>query len=278
MNTNLTKTESIIAEFIMKDIQTACFLTATDISGKLNVSDSSVIRLARKLGFSGFMEMQKYLQTALTETIKKSEENIVAHAEELVNKSASIDSSDTINNCFSLAVDKFKNALLKNDVEKFRLAAKLIIESDKKVVTGFRGCRGIADWTALTLSHMLPKVIANLHAEFSAVETLLDLTSKDCLILFSFHRYAKMSETVSKIAKEQGLKTIVITDKITAPPATGADIVFIVNVDSLSFFNSHIAPFFIAEAILSEISVQVLDINKKRWHRLDQYIQDTNLF
>ena len=53
--TPLTKTQKMIAQYILDNSADACFMTSTEIALKLGVSESSVIRFSRSLGFSGFM-------------------------------------------------------------------------------------------------------------------------------------------------------------------------------------------------------------------------------
>ncbi|WP_443029332.1 MurR/RpiR family transcriptional regulator, partial [Sporofaciens musculi] len=61
-NANLTKTQKMIAKYILDHSADACFMTSTEIALKLNVSESSVIRFSRSLGFGGFMDFQKMLR------------------------------------------------------------------------------------------------------------------------------------------------------------------------------------------------------------------------
>lgn len=61
-NAKLTKTQQTIAEFILDHSGDACFMTSTEIAARLKVSESSVIRFARSLGYTGFMDFQKNLR------------------------------------------------------------------------------------------------------------------------------------------------------------------------------------------------------------------------
>ena len=58
---HLTKTQKIIAEYVLDNASEACFMTSTEIALKLGVSESSVIRFSRTIGFDGFMDFQKAL-------------------------------------------------------------------------------------------------------------------------------------------------------------------------------------------------------------------------
>ena len=58
---HLTKTQRIIAEYVLDNASEACFMTSTEIALKLGVSESSVIRFSRTIGFDGFMDFQKII-------------------------------------------------------------------------------------------------------------------------------------------------------------------------------------------------------------------------
>ena len=55
---NLTKTEKVIADYILDNINNIGLSTVTDISLKLGVSDTSIIRFIRLLGFAGFADLK----------------------------------------------------------------------------------------------------------------------------------------------------------------------------------------------------------------------------
>lgn len=46
-NTSLTKTQKMIAKYVLDNSADACFMTSTEIAMKLGVSESSVIRFSR---------------------------------------------------------------------------------------------------------------------------------------------------------------------------------------------------------------------------------------
>ncbi len=69
MGVKLTKKEKLIAEFILDNFAEACFITSTEIAKRLHVSDSSVIRFTRTLGYTGFMDFQRSIRKTYTERI-----------------------------------------------------------------------------------------------------------------------------------------------------------------------------------------------------------------
>ena len=60
---HLTRTEKVIADYFLEHSGSLYFLTAKDIALALGVSDTSVIRLCRTLGYRGFRELQESLRS-----------------------------------------------------------------------------------------------------------------------------------------------------------------------------------------------------------------------
>ena len=53
MGVKLTKKEKLISEFVLDNFAEVCFITSTEIAKRLQVSDSSVIRLRVRWGIQG---------------------------------------------------------------------------------------------------------------------------------------------------------------------------------------------------------------------------------
>ena len=64
---NLTKTEKVIADYILDNINNIGLSTVTDISLKLGVSDTSIIRFIRLLGFAGFADFKNTMKERMLE-------------------------------------------------------------------------------------------------------------------------------------------------------------------------------------------------------------------
>ena len=56
---DLTRTEKRIADYFLDHSESLYFMTARDIAQELGVSDTSIIRLCRTLGYRGFRELQE---------------------------------------------------------------------------------------------------------------------------------------------------------------------------------------------------------------------------
>ncbi len=268
----LTKTESAVAEYIINNLNTVCFMTATDIAREARVSDSSVIRFCRALGFSGYQHLQKTIQQEMMQQIEDGGDTILSPLEKLGAIVPGLRESDLVSAHLDYSIANIKSVIEKNNPEKFDAVASILIHSRQKYIAGFRGCRGMADWMALILNHMLPNVRRSTGAGSDAVEQLLDLGEEDCVLLISFHRYANAAIETVNFARTRKAKVIVLTDKLTAPVASGADQVIILNVQGLSFFNSLTAVAFTIELIMGAVSKAIGTGHQDLLAVIDSYV------
>ena len=92
---HLTKTQRIIAEYVLDNASEACFMTSTEIALKLGVSESSVIRFSRTIGFDGFMDFQKALRKDYQDKVLSISSSITIPSQRIA-KQAKLDNSSDL--------------------------------------------------------------------------------------------------------------------------------------------------------------------------------------
>ena len=277
-SSKLTRTEARIAEYIAGNLNAVCFMTASELAEKIGVSDASVIRLSRALGYKGFPHLQDALQENLADQLKNNDRQMLSPLEKLSRHTREVSAPELLKQCLDATIANITSVVNNNSLEKLDTLADTIIGSERKFVLGFRGCRGLADWMSILLTHMLPNVIKETSADSEAVEKLLDLSEKDCVILFSYHRYSSMAKKVARMARERKARLIVFTERLTAPVAQGADELVLSDVEGMTFFNSHVGVVFAMELILSIISRKIGTGNAGRLKFMEDYLKEMELY
>ena len=238
MGVKLTKKEKLIADFILDNFAEACFITSTEIAKRIHVSDSSVIRFTRTLGYSGFMEFQRAIRKAYTERMNSVSDHITIPSERLKLSISKLDQSDIVESYFSNVMQNLNSCINRNDTIDFERAASLIAGSKRKFIVTSRANSCIGDMLLLLLKHLLPDVYETSHPALNVIDHLCDITENDCIVAVSFPRYSEMDFLATQMAYDAGAKIILITDKASSPLAQYATQILTVSVDSNTFFNS----------------------------------------
>lgn len=267
----LTKTQRRIAEYVLDHYADACFMTSTEIAAKLGVSESSIIRFSRSLGFHGFMDFQKSLRKDYQDKVFSISSSITVPAQRVAKRAKLDSNSDYIRRHFKNAAQNLEAVFEHNTIETFGEAADRIVNSKRKYIAASRANVCLADYFALYLKHMVPNVETTISNALSPIDHMCNITKEDCLIIFSLPRYSSLDKITAEMAKEAGASIVVVTDKPSSLLAPYASVLLTAPVDSNAFFNSLVGPQFVTEALLDSISHKVKGI-EKRLKKIDRYL------
>lgn len=278
MGVKLTKKEKLIAEFVLDHFAEACFITSTEIAKRLCISDSSVIRFTRTLGYTGFMDFQKAIRKMYTERKNSVSEQITVPSERLKLSIDKLDERNIMESYFSNVMQNLESCVEQNDSLDFERAAELIVGSKRKFIVTSRANSGTGDMLLLLLKHLLPDVYETSHPALNVIDHLCDITENDCIIAVSFPRYSEMDLLAAQMAYEAGAKIILITDKASSPLAQYATQLLTVSVESNTFFNSYVAVLFALELLCSFISKKMGYSTEAKLKLIDRYLSKVGLF
>lgn len=273
----LTRTDAEIAEYILAHLSTIGFQTSTTMAEEIGVSDTSVIRFIRKLGFKGYADFRSEMNARTARQIDRAQPDLNP-GEKYLRTLEHLGSDSLISDVSQYTLNNLRKSYAQLDQGTVEQVVDILLRSDRKYIAGFRGTACCAQYMASKLLFLAPHVVPILHADASAVENLLDITDRDCLFLYSFPRYSEIARPLLEIARESGAKVILMTDRRTSPLANKADVVLTAQVDGLGFTNSYVAPLSLSEVILLSVSGRRDVTDSKRFNRIDSVMDREKLY
>ena len=219
---NMTKRQKMIAKHLMDFPRDVAFQTAKQIGQACGTSETTVIRLCYTLGYSGFSELQKEIQTSLLED-STSPANPIENFRAMSN---TLKDTNLIQYVMEQDNAYVKATLEDIDFKQYQEAVGKLIEADNRIVLGFRSSYGPASW----FMNALNIVIGNTTQYRGEVEDANYLLSKvdetTVLVAISFPRYIQETLSFVKAAKKKGACIIAITDDRLSPIGQYADYLF----------------------------------------------------
>lgn len=216
-----------VAEYLTDSPIEFCMSTVAQIAKKVNLSETTVIRLSYSLGFDSFSQMQRKLQKEFLETSGK--EN-VSHEE-----TAQEDPVDTMLEKIVQRETKIIQEMLKKmDKRAFHQAIDLLMTADFVKIGGFLASHSSASWFYLKMSMMRDNVmlLSREHHPFSSF--IMENGRETVVFLVSMPSYATETLQIAQIAKEQGATLIVLTDRRLSPVGRLADICLTTDIEVYS--------------------------------------------
>lgn len=217
---DLSTGQKKVAEYLLQNTFEYSMSTVAQLAKKVNVSETTIIRLSYALGFESFSSMQKYIQQQFLNKSTKEEFEISDENENKPNGKNLIDL--TIKRDISI----LESMVEKIDTEKVWEIVNLLIKADQVKIAGFRASFSPAHWFFSKLSMMRENVsLISSVSSLNSPDELLSFEKKNTVfLLLSFPSYISETLTIANIAKEQGATVIAISDRILSPVARISDI------------------------------------------------------
>ena len=271
---NLTKTEKIIADYLLDNLQTVGFASVKEVANGCGTSDTSVIRFLRTLGYDGFADFKKELNEKFLEQFNAN----LSPVQKLNRSKDKIHAESLVNDVFYKDIENMTNGMQQLNDALMDKIADCLIQSKRKYIVGFRGTSCCADYMWRKGIFFLEDLILCDKAESETMEKLISIDDSDCLVMFSFPRYSEINFTILELAKKRGAKIIVVTDRFTSPLSPYGDIVVALPVEGIGYTNSYVVPLCFIEALIILIGKKLEDLSEERLEDLEKFIVDSKLY
>ena len=235
-----------VAEYVLRHYDRVSFLPAARLGQLIGVSETTVVRFALALGYSGYAPFQETVQE-----IVKSQLTTVERLE----LTAGRDSAENIaSRIVEADIENLRLTLRDLDESAFRAAVSAIVEARRILVVGFRGAASLALFLGLNLNWILGNVkVAGFTAQ-DLWEDLVHLGRSDLVVGISFPRYTNATVRAIAEGQKQGCKIVVLTDSVLSPLSQCADVVLAARHTVPSYADSFVAPLSVINALLAAVS------------------------
>jgi len=247
---SLTKAQKCIADYFIKNQERIGNLSSLEVAKEIGVSDASIIRFSRKIGYDGYAALKRDIYDNLADKALDSIGRLRTTERLCISRDRF--SKENMREYFlKLMEQNLKESVYANRQENFELAVEALHGAHRKLVIGFHGCRGIALQFSRLLAMIEPDVSLMLASDPEDYMRLQNLTESDVVVVFSFARYYQADMDFIRYVKRKRAKIILITDSVLAPHVKRAYIVFIAATSHMSFFTSQAGAISIAEYLIT---------------------------
>lgn len=246
---SLPPSERKVVDVILSDFEEVIRMTLAELAQRSGVSDATVVRLCRSLGFNNFLE----LKISLTRSIVDSSRLIHDDVREG-------DSSGSIaRKVLRTAIQAVEDTLQVLDDEAFSRAVDLIFNAYRVMVAGVG--------TSGPLAHVLYNRLMRLHTNcnvqtdiyLQVVEAAL-LTERDVVVLISQNGSTIGPIRTATEARRKGAKVIVITGNSVSELSDLADVILLTvsHETRLETIDSRVAQHALIQAIYVALAMRMM--------------------
>lgn len=244
---DLTKSEKQIADFLRKNQEEAAFLSAAEVAGRLDLSEATLVRFARSLGFDSYPAMREVLQ----ENFRRR----VTHSARLRSRLDELrESGDIFERLVISEMDYMTHSLETVKREAFHEAVTLMKTHKRIFIFGLGPSVSLVDLMQLRLARYGRQVMRLTTEGREFLEPLLNMTAEDLLFVICFFDVTPALQLVLDYAREVGCPVIMLTDTLGSILGDRADVVLSAKRGPVSGFHSLVVPMTIINALLLAVA------------------------
>jgi DNA-binding MurR/RpiR family transcriptional regulator len=270
----MSKSHKAIANYISEHYDQAVFMTAARLGDELKISESTGVRFASAIGYSGYPEFQKALEECV-----KGKLNDFQRIDAKYGRSTQ---SEILTSVITADIEKLQDTMQNLDPAAFEMALSIIMEADTVYVMGLRSNEPLAEFLQFYLNMIRGKVIlVNTTSVTETFEQMIHINEKDCFIGISFPRYSMRTLKAMEFANDRNAKVIAITDNVHSPMNLYSSCNLFARSDMVSIVDSLVAPLSLINAIVVALCLRCpqevkhnLETLEETWNNYQVYLND----
>jgi len=253
---SLNDTHKRIADFILHNLEKATFSSLMEISKEIGISDASIIRFAREIGYKGYQDLRQSLIWYIRRIIYPSQKSAIYFEE-------NGQSHPLIEAVMKKDIDYITRTISKVDTGDFDRLIKLICSAKRIFCMGWGMSSFLAEYLAFNLRFLSYQANNVIRERSPLVQQVLVMDKKDILIVFDLMMYSvdlmmyseEIVEAVEYIhEKNRDIKIITITNDPRARIVQYSHLCFFIDILGQQFrLISLTAPFCFINAIIEQV-------------------------
>ncbi|WP_322893123.1 MULTISPECIES: MurR/RpiR family transcriptional regulator [unclassified Yoonia] len=268
----MTRAERQLTSHMLGNFPLSVLGSVAEIAQEAGVSAPTLVRLVRKIGFSGYPEFRAQLHEEMGERLASP---IAKHE-----KWADMSEIDHPLNRFAMRViENLNQTLSQQDLRAFDAVRDLLADKSRSIyLIGGRLTRSIAEYFTTALHVMRSDVTLLSSLPNTWPPALLDMSQGDVLVVFDIRRYEPSMQQFAELARAQGVEVVLLTDRWVSPSAGVAQHILTSQIEVPSAWDTIVPLVALVEALLSAIQDANWQDTRERMERMEGFYEDMLLF
>ena len=255
----LTRSERRVAEVLLGSPEVVAFGTVAELAAAAQAGAATVVRLATKLGFDGFTDLQARIQSALALRLRPATERIRNPIPD-----------DVLGRAAQLELDNVQATLAGVDREHFERAVDALSDLGVRVhVLSGDAEGGVARQFMSEMAVLRPGVSLLAGDAVGVARQVALLTPGDVVVAVDLRRYERWVLDTTAAATAAGARVIAISDSLLSPLHRTAIAGFVVRAGGAGPFDSHVGTLALFNAIVAACAGRLQETAKDRIDRIE---------
>jgi len=267
---SLPKKQQQLCDYILKNPQKLGLLTVKELASKSGVGTTTVMRLLKVLGFDSFFDLKKEFHHIQIDYSEKWE-----YVQKSFGNSDDNKAYQTLSTVWNEGIELLDKSLNPRLVENFTMAMDLISAAERINILGLRPYKAAAVYLELLIEEFYSKTRQLSHDTESMIERILQFNNNEVVIIFGFDPYTQRTIDAAKVAHEQEVPIILITDHLSCPIARYSSIILKVEPSVKHF--TMIPTIALIEAVVIDLGKRNSEVSIQRIRTLMDTLKENKI-
>ncbi len=269
-NRNFSNSEMKAVRVLLANYPAAGLTTVSKLAKQAGVSDPTVLRLAQRLGFDGFAEMQEALLAEVEAHMRSPLTLPAAQTSRRKPNAYQAFFSETLSQCEAVVRE--------TATADYERAVALLTDPRSEVLClGGRFSRFLAGILQRCLHHLREGTRLLDGTAADLVDEIASLGRRHVLVVFDYRRYQTDVVRFASEARARGVHVILFTDQWRSPVAEFADVVITAPTATSSPFDTLVTPLLQVEAVAVGVAERLGADWRSRAALLEEVRNDHNV-
>ncbi|TPG34908.1 MurR/RpiR family transcriptional regulator [Mycolicibacterium hodleri] len=244
----LSKAERRVGRALLADYPSAGLASAARLAERAEVSPPTVLRFAQSLGYEGFADLQVALRAELT---AQSNGPITRLPSAPAGSRAEGGLLDRLLQQAHAQNGRAAETLAQLPASAVEAAVALLSDTARPLyLHGGRFSHLLAMHLAAHLEQLRPGVRLLTDPSGRDLGAMIELTRRDVVVLFDYHRYQRSSAELAARVHRAGATVLLVTDDLACPVAPEAEVVLTASSTVGTTYQSMAAGFLLTELLI----------------------------
>jgi DNA-binding MurR/RpiR family transcriptional regulator len=245
----LPAAERRVAEVVAREPETVAFGTVAQVAARAGTSGPSVVRLAARLGFAGFVGLQAAVRRDLRRRLRPAVERV---------RAPEAGRRDVLPRVLAVELANVRVSLEGIDARVFAAAVGRLAEPRRRItVLPSEQCRGVGLGFAGELALVRDGVQLAGGSPFRVATQLAALRRVDTVVLMDVQRHERWLVEAAEQVRASGAAHLALVDSELSPLAEGALAVLTVGAAGAGPFDSQVGMMAVANALLAGVAARL---------------------
>ncbi|MDO5302854.1 MAG: MurR/RpiR family transcriptional regulator [Clostridia bacterium] len=237
--------EKKVAKYVVDHYKEVLALSGGDLARNAGVSEATVVRFAKTLGYKGFLQVRNEL---------KDEHSIVKRVSSKSHNTYTILDNNAISDYYTHLENDARMFCEKLDVEMLERLCRNILDADTVYVHGLGSDRILCEYLYNYLPIMGIRTVFVGQEGIALKDRVIGMTENDFVIFTCFPSVQESDLWFGEYIKETGAKMFMITDSDITARVFGVETDYVKTKSSVdTFFNSPILSMYFCDILLMKL-------------------------